>query len=66
VRVFGVDFDFVVAIGGLGEIVIGAYRGAFGDEMAGVQQGMFRGVDARGVGDRLVHSVLSVLHDFFL
>jgi hypothetical protein len=60
-----VDFDFVVAIGGLlevgvgafgddvagglGEVDIGALRGAFGDEIAGV------------LGDRLVDSSVSVL-----
>jgi hypothetical protein len=41
VRVVPVDFDFVAAIGGLAEVVVGA----FGDEVAGVLGGMFRGAD---------------------
>ena len=69
VRVFRVDFDFVAAIGlvtgdvgvlgdevagVLGEVDIGALRGAFGDEMVGV------------LGDGLVDSVVSVLRVLFL
>jgi len=61
-----VDFDFVAAIGGLGEVDIGALRAAFGDEMAGVLGGMFRGVDRGVVGDRLVDSLVSVFRVLFL
>ena len=54
VKVFRVDFGVVAAIGGLLEVVLGA----FGDEMASVPGGM--------VGDRLVDSVVSVLRVLFL
>jgi len=46
VRAFRVDFDFVAVIGGLVEVVVGA----FGIEMAGVLGGMFRGVVGGVVG----------------
>jgi len=77
-----VDFDFVAAIGGLLEVVVGAFgdemagvlgevdsgalRGAFGDEMAGGLGDECGGADGGVVGDRLVDSVVSVLRVLFL
>ena len=49
-------FDFVAVIGGLLEVVVGA----FGDDVAGVLRVGFGGADKGVVGDRLM-SVLRVL-----
>jgi len=82
VRVFQVDFDFVAVIGGLLEVVVGAFgdevagvlgeidisalQGAFRDEMACVLGDEFGGADGGLVGDGLVDSVVSVLRVLFL
>ena len=44
----------------------GALRGAFGKEMAGGIGDEFGGADGGVFGDRLIDSVVSVLHVFFL
>ena len=64
------DFDFVAAIGGLLELVVGV----FGDEVAGVLgevntgalRGAFRDEMAGVLGDRLVDALVSVLRVLFL
>jgi len=53
-------------VGVLGEVDIGALRGAFRDEIAGVLRDEYRGADRRVVGDRLIDSVVSVLRVLFL
>jgi len=60
-----VDFEFMVVIGGLGEVDIVILQGASGDEMAGVLGDEFGGVDGGVVGDRLLDSVVSVLRVLF-
>ena len=59
------DIDFVVAIGGLRKVNLGSLHSAFGDEMAGVLGGMFRGADGGVVRDRLVDSMVSMLRVLF-
>jgi len=78
VRVLGVDFDIVVAIGGLAEVDIDPHGGAFGDEMAGEHreadtgalQGAFRdefrGADGGVVRDRLIDLLRGMHRILFL
>jgi hypothetical protein len=65
VRVFWVDFDFAAAIR-LGTGDLGVLGAAFGDEMAGGLGDELGCVDKGGVGDRLVDSVVSMLHVCYL
>jgi hypothetical protein len=57
VRVFRVDFDFVAGIGGLAEVDIGARRGAFGDEMAGVPREVDSGALRGAFGDEMTRGL---------
>jgi len=60
-----VDFDFVPAIGGLLEVVVGAFghevTGVIGDVDIGSLRGAFRDEMAGVIGIRLVDSLVRVL-----
>jgi hypothetical protein len=66
VRDIQVDFDFVAAIGGHGEVDIGELQCACGGAMAGVLGNEIGGADGGVVGDGLVDSVVNVVRILFL